>query len=74
MSRTTPPLRNVIEHTVRAYNAQNEGSTLVAGWQIEARVTAKTGRRFQPVLVAICMSEDDAKEIAALLNTKYADD
>jgi len=44
---------------------------LVSGWQVYAQVTAKSGRKFAPVEIAVCGSKDDAEEIAGLLNEKY---
>ena len=60
-----------LTHGVRSYNQQNEGMALVAGWQVEAQVTAPNGRKFVPVLIAVCPQRDDAEEIAAMLNAKY---
>jgi hypothetical protein len=60
-----------LDHAVREYDMQSEGTALVSGWQIEAQVTGVSGRKFTPILVAICPSKDDADEIAAFLNAKY---
>lgn len=66
-----PELSTAIEHVTSAYNSQNEDTSLVAGWKIEAQVIGITGRRFMPVLVAICPDEVTAQEITELLNAKY---
>jgi len=64
----------VLEHLVSEYDSQREGMALVSGWQVYAQVTARGGRKMVPVMIALCPQEDDAEEIAALLNSKYGGD
>lgn len=56
-----------LEYGVREYDAQRAGMTLVSGWEVWAQVIGVTGRKFAPVLVALCPDKADAERIAAWL-------